>query len=103
MRKNAERVLEAWKMGREYRRASSCWTDGQNVWSYATCLATRDGVAVVMNAEKYSPTTSNYQSAIRQWARWEGLDLIEVDTERGRGAQPHHLTDALALSLKGTA
>lgn len=67
MRQNARAVLEAWRNDVPKRAAQSIWTDGENIWSYGTCIATPDPDApgqLIFNQTPYSVTTSGHQSAL---------------------------------------
>ena len=64
-RRNIFKVFQAWKEGK--RKASGAIsTDGRTVYSYSTAIATvdDDGV-VILNADKYSKTTTVHQNGIR--------------------------------------
>lgn len=67
MRKNMEAVLTAWD-NRRSARFPSCWTDGDTIFSYDTAILVRDGDGrQILNATKYSATTSQQQAAIWYW------------------------------------
>ena len=59
-------------------RGASISTDGATLWSYWTRLAVWDGDHVKMDARKYSMTTTQQQSDLRQLCRREGVKLVEV-------------------------
>lgn len=67
MRKNCQRVAEAFDRGLSERAADSIWTNGEAIYSYQTCLACRlpDGT-IAINTTKYSTTTSNHQNSLRR-------------------------------------
>jgi len=70
VRKNTEQVIRAWEHDRPERSSASIWTDGHNIWSYQTPIAVEvlkenGEIGLVMNVTRYSPTTSEQQSAIR--------------------------------------
>lgn len=80
MRVNATKTLEAFKAGKSYEKASSFWTDGKALFSYATCLlAKTDAGTLVFNDTKYSRTTSVYQHSITTWLR-DNMPTVEVMT-----------------------
>lgn len=53
-------------------------TDGERLWSYNTPIAKWDGGRVIMDARRYSNTTSRQQSDLRQLARELGVELVEI-------------------------
>lgn len=57
-------------------RGSAIWTDGRSIWSYATCLVTRqiDG-SLIVNDTTYSTTTTIQQ---------RGLAVLLTDPVAGR-------------------
>jgi hypothetical protein len=66
MRKNTQRVLDAWQQGKSAHPSAAIWTDGENIWSYDTCILATDLATGrrVMNRTKYSVTTSGHQNTI---------------------------------------
>jgi len=78
MRKCTSQALAAFAAGNAMRPAKSIWTDGNSLFSYETCIATRMPCcgAVVLNTHEYSATTSEKQRAIR---RTFPVSLVEVD------------------------
>lgn len=76
MRKNTREVFRAWSEGRAKQAAPSIWTDGENIYSYGTCIVARipakflegyygHGDRYAMNVTSYSTTTSTHQNALR--------------------------------------
>lgn len=65
MRVNTRKTLEAFARRKALKVASSIWTNGDHIYSYATCLACRlsDG-RIVLNRTRYSVTTSIHQNAL---------------------------------------
>jgi hypothetical protein len=66
MRKNTRAVVEAFQARKPLKACRSIWTDGQNIFSYDTCLVARSPHTghLTINTTKYSPTTSRHQSGI---------------------------------------
>jgi hypothetical protein len=97
MRKNTAEVLRAWKNNKPSRKSESIWTDGENIWSYGTCILTARKMesdplhSWIFNNTKYSVTTSQQQSALR--AELGTNRLLMVDDLR-RGARPEDLVRA---------
>lgn len=56
---------------------ASISTDGADLFSYWTKIATWDGDAVRLNARHYSSTTSRQQNELRQACARAGVELIE--------------------------
>lgn len=95
MRKNTQRVFEAWQKG-ALSVARDCgtaiWTDGQSIYSYQTCIATRDpedvhganGKSVIFNNSRYSPTTSQQQGGMRFLMRQAGYQVEAVAGDPGQ-------------------
>jgi hypothetical protein len=81
MRKNVQEVFDAWTVGRELRKTQSIWTDGDNIFSYGTAIATFGEYVdeAVLNVTKYSPTTSNHQNALRVLMERIDYNIVEVD------------------------
>lgn len=92
MRKNIQKVIEAWRRGYEATGDSrrTCWTDGGSIYSYKTCLLTEFGGSLILNVTSYSPTTSQQQSAIRQMLADRISRIIEVD-DIPQGSSNHTL------------
>jgi hypothetical protein len=77
MRRNTEAVFIAW-MARKPLGGRSISTDGNRIFSYQTCIVERQGDGrVLVNRTKYSPTTSQQQSALAE-AIGYGLELRGV-------------------------
>jgi hypothetical protein len=65
VRKNCSDTLKAWRAGKSLGDSSkSIWTDGQNIYSYGTCLVTRLNESLLLNRTKYSITTTIHQNAL---------------------------------------
>lgn len=72
MRKNTKEAIRRWQDGRASipsQHGSSIWTDGDSLWSYQTCIATKVQGKVYVNGTKYSPTTTRHQSGLMTWLR----------------------------------
>ena len=66
MRKNMKAVIDAWTAGRsEGERGDSISTDGDDIYSYDTCLLTRDRLGnLILNSTAYSNTTTRQQNSL---------------------------------------
>jgi hypothetical protein len=103
MRKNTQRAYALWRAGKGSplsERGKSVWTDGQNIYSYATILVAyaADADCAVFNATPYSVTTTTQQSGLRTLLKRDFLyrDLFVVcGIERG-DARASSLLDACA-------
>lgn len=85
MRKNATAALSAFAKGHALRPSPSIHTDGETLFSYDTALAVMaDAQTVVLNATRYSATTSTQQHAVRMHAHYGDLTVIEVKPEGRR-------------------
>lgn len=111
MRKNTKEAIRRWQDGRASipsQHGSSIWSDGDSIWSYQTCIATRTAAGyVVLNGTKYSRTTTQHQAGIKlwldqchdaKWNTWQGLNpSLSVDGYgvsallHGQGAGPASL------------
>ena len=70
MRVNTQNVFKAWKEGRSCRKRRSIWTADGIIYSYSTRIMHRNHMGqIVLNMEKYSPTTSNHQNGLRELLR----------------------------------
>ena len=80
MRANTRNAMTAWVQGKECRKASAVWSNGDHVYSYHTCMVARasDGT-VIVNATKYSVTTSCQQGGIRYYLASNGVAYVEVN------------------------
>lgn len=80
MRVNTRNAMAAWTKGKECREASAIWSNGDHVYSYRTCMVARanDGT-VIVNATKYSVTTSCQQSGIRYYLVSNGVAYVEIN------------------------
>lgn len=63
-------VVEAFA-NKQVAHSGSMWVsyDGQRLYSYETCIAQHVGNVVVLNATKYSVTTSKQQTIVRCMCR----------------------------------
>lgn len=77
MRKINEKVAGAF-LDKRSAKGASISTDGATLWSYTTRIAKWDGARVVLNAQKYSRTTSQQQNDFRTCARARGVEVVEV-------------------------
>jgi hypothetical protein len=105
MRKNCEAVMEAWNNNEpEGKPGSAVWTDGDHVYSYQTCvLAYREGghplepeaedAVIVLNASKYSVTTSGHQTAIAGYLNVHFMGDFVAYAGFPFGATPAELLD----------
>lgn len=80
MRKNTQDTFKAWQAGRKFNGGgASIWTDGEDIFSYATRIVTREGQRVLFNQEKYSATTSNHQNSLRMLMAQNGIGWEHMD------------------------
>lgn len=77
MRKINEKVAGAF-LDKRSAKGASISTDGATLWSYNTRIAKWDGGRVILNARKYSRTTSTQQNDFRACARARGVEVVEV-------------------------
>jgi hypothetical protein len=93
-RKNVEQVMDAFAHHRKKgNRGDSISTDGESVFSYFTCLVTRvqrAGTVFLLNATRYSVTTTQQQGGIREILRDHGASVVEVEG-LSRGADANDL------------
>lgn len=100
MRKNTSEVIEAFKARRSLRKCEAIWTDGESIYSYQTCIATRaDNGAIVVNLTKYSVTTTIHQNALYDLRSPRGEQTQVRDLSRG--ASPTELL--LAAGIRKSA
>jgi hypothetical protein len=64
MRKNIAETLKAFHSFKIAKPSVSIATDGNSIFSYDTCIVTRDGDFFIVNCSQYSKTTSQQQNAI---------------------------------------
>lgn len=110
MRKNTRTVAEAFDSQDRARPCPAIWTDGDAVYSYGTCIATRiqNGVpgyeAIVINRTSYSMTTACHQNGLAVWFAMESpsTETIEVD-DMPYEASAADLEKASAVSILGFA
>jgi hypothetical protein len=102
MRKNTQEVMKAWRNGDAKRSCEAIWTDGEDVFSYWTCLlTTAENGRLVFNATSYSPTTSRQQSGMLLFLRDNGSEVFST-YNHDRGASPYSLVKAYeAVTKKG--
>lgn len=86
MRKYMTEIMQAFHEGRTLTRPSAS-TDGINVYSYGTILVQKLNGTVVYNATKYSPTTTNQQTAVRYHLRGEDYQTV-TDIPMGQKSLP---------------
>ena len=81
MRKNTVETFKAWAAGKNIKKCASIWTDGETVYSYGTAIMRRKGDTIVLNVQKYSPTTSNHQNTLRILLEEERIAKIVLVSE----------------------
>lgn len=64
MRVNTRKTLNAFLAKKPLKPARSIWTDGNNIYSYSTILASRQNDDILFNNTKYSVTTTIHQHAL---------------------------------------
>ena len=74
MRKINEKVAGAF-LEKKSAKGASISTDGATLWSYATRIAKWDGGRVIMDARKYSATTTRQQNDMLECARRRGIEV----------------------------
>ena len=74
MRKINEKVAGAF-LDKRSAKGASISTDGATLWSYSTRIAKWDGGRVIMDARKYSRTTSTQQNDLVACARARGIEV----------------------------
>lgn len=105
MRKNTAEVMEAWNFYKtKGKRGDSIWTDGNNVFSYDTCILTYGPNGGRLNTTKYSVTTTTHQNGIKAWLAERGVSLVEVPgiltvVPFTRGVNPGTINAARILNL----
>jgi hypothetical protein len=91
MRKNTQEVFSAWIAGKESRKESSIWTDGEMIYSYDIPILRdncppefRPGSGLWLDVIKYSRTTSTHQNGLRALLETHGIQDEELrGTNRG--------------------
>lgn len=83
MRKNVQDAYRRWRQGDDStpaQRGTSIWSNGRDIYSYATCLLTNtpDG-RVIMNATRYSVTTTQQQNSLLVLLNRDGFVFETVD------------------------
>lgn len=80
MRKNIQRVIEAWQSGHKHNE-KTCNTDGQTIWSYYAPIAHRIGKRVWLANSGRSVTTSAQLDAITESLKKssENYEVYTVD------------------------
>ena len=106
MRKNTSTVLEAWERNApKGKEGDSIWTDGENIFSYRTCLvAPADFLdpihaPFILNRTKYSTTTTQKQNSLATYITGEGR-RVDVDNIP-EGASPAKLREAAGVYDEG--
>ena len=74
MRKINEKVAGAF-LDKRSAKGASISTDGATLWSYATRIAKWDGARVIVDARKYSATTTRQQNDLLECARRRGIEV----------------------------
>lgn len=77
MRVYMKKLLKAFDEGKGFNYPSASVV-GNVIFSYRTPIAKRQGNTILLNATKYSVTTSLQQSAIREYANNKGFKVKEV-------------------------
>jgi hypothetical protein len=100
MRKNTRQVIEAFRKGVSKRPCDAIWTDGEDIYSYDTCLVARVRSKVgpqvlVYNLTQYSITTTIHQNALYGELIHDGHRIPVVGQRKGVTAD--------ALRQHGTA
>lgn len=104
MRKNTEKVLEAWLIRKPLRACAAIWTDGTHIYSYSTCILAggrQGGRAVwVVNETRYSATTARHQRDVEERLRNVPRSGEYLRSVNGlpRGATPTDVLNAHHLS-----
>jgi hypothetical protein len=99
-RKNVEYVYQAWSKGKRVKPSESIWTDGIVIYSYNTWILARiRGGAVLLNATKYSVTTTQQQNGLRQLLRMDNVRFYESKPDVPRGARLD--VDAMEVNPRG--
>lgn len=97
MRKNCTLALAAFLAGRSARPADSIWSNGDHLYSYATCIVARGAAGeFIVNRTRYSTTTSIHQGPLTARLRECGR-VVEV---RGlpRGCDARDLREAASAT-----
>lgn len=95
MRKNTFTIMEAWNFDRAKGKAGdSIWTDGQNVYSYQTCILVYGPNGSILNVGKYSRTTSTHQNGVKEWLANAAMKVTEVGRTFPRGTTSADLSAA---------
>ena len=65
MRKNTQRVFNAWRNGVSDYKDKSIWTDGWRIFSYNTpIIQFGENWGFLIDMRQYSVTTSNHQNSL---------------------------------------
>lgn len=59
-------LINAFINGAKKGRGSNLYIDGDHLVNYSTVIASRDGEKIILNAKKYSSTTSRNQNIVRK-------------------------------------
>ena len=91
MRKNTRLVIDAWRNSKPLKQCQSIWTDGEAIYSYATCLVvTEEDAPLILNMTKYSRTTTIHQNSLLVWFAKLGEQVI-VMGDFPRGVTPEQI------------
>lgn len=77
MRVYMKKLLKAFDEGKGFNYSSASVV-GNVIFSYRTPIAKKQGKTILLNATKYSITTTLQQNAIREYASEKGLKVKEV-------------------------
>lgn len=78
MRQSNIDVIKAFNRGQQAQSwTGNLYTVGNNLINYSTVIAVNTGDGIVLNAHKYSATTSKIQTYVRRYANV----INEVDSE----------------------
>jgi hypothetical protein len=78
--KNTTAAVDAFIAGKSHKKCRSIWTNGTELFSYNVCIAYKcadNTTHAVVNAERYSVTTSRHQNALRVLLRQSGWTCSE--------------------------
>lgn len=80
MRVNTRKAFEAFLSRKSAKPAALIWTNGSDLYSYGTRIASWEGENVVaFNVRSYSMTTTTHQNALRAAFQQAGVTLNEYD------------------------
>lgn len=79
MRKNTKTVLDKFNTDTAFHFSNrpSIWTNGDQIYSYQTCIVERVADdCVIVNMTKYSQTTTIHQNALLGWFTRQGYKVV---------------------------